>query len=57
MPNERKGEKEKSPEEVNGMEASNLLVTEFKTMVIRMLMKPSEKFNNIKKNTESIKKN
>ena len=50
-------EQEKSPEkELNKVEASKLLDTEFKTMVIRVLNEPSENFNSIKKGLENHKK-
>ena len=43
-------EQNKTPEkELNKMETRNLLDAEFKTLVMRMLKKLSENFNNIKK--------
>ena len=43
-------EQNKAPEkELNKMETSMLLDTEFKTLVIRILNEPSEKLNSIKK--------
>ena len=43
--------------ELNKMETSNLLDTEFKTLVIRMLNELSESFNSIRKDMEIILKN
>ena len=43
----------KTPEkELNKMERSNLLDTEFKTLVIRMLKKFSEDLNSIKRSSQ-----
>ena len=51
-------EQNKTPEkELNKMETSKLLDTEFITLVIRMLSKLSDNFNRIKKGMETIKKN
>ena len=48
---------EKSPQkELNKREASKLLDTEFKTMVVKILKELSENFNSIKKDIETIKK-
>ena len=56
-------EQEKSPEEINEMEASNSPGIELKNMVIRMLKKfsenfkeLSEKFNSMREDIETIKK-
>ena len=50
-------EQNKAPEkELNKMETSMLLDTEFKTLVIRMLKELSEDVNSIKNGMETIKK-
>ena len=46
-------EKNKTPEELNKMETSNLLDAEFKTLVIRMLKELSENFLNSTKKIQS----
>ena len=51
-------EQNKTPEkELNKMETSNLLNSEFKTLVIRMLDELSENVNSIKKDMETMEKN
>lgn len=51
-------EKEDSQKkELNDMEARNLSDIEFKLMVIRILKKLSENYNNMKKEIETINKN
>ena len=57
MPQMKKQETSRGKKNLNEMEANNLPVTEFKTMVIRMLKELSENMNSIKKDTETIKKN
>ena len=51
-------EKQASPEkEVNELEASNLPEQEFRVMIIRWLKRMEDKFDNMTKTQEEMKKN